>query len=268
MADFKVSISALDSALDLVDDLGDSLTNYINVISYDVRTMKDAINQKKHVFCEKIDRINQEINDLVSKDNDDCSEDDSSQLELLLMERNLYQEKLEQCSQLSGAINEIETEMSDRLHLYSSGFYDVSSTSTRFIADYIAKLQDICGASTSSRVMHGQSGASCGYAVCFIDKAKYPESAEHIQAAITAGYSPVLTLGRSQASERRKASLAAFPVSSYYDRDEYPPAAFEEGGNGAHVCYMSASDNRGSGSSFSHQLRNIPDGTRVRFRVI
>ena len=36
MADFKVSISALDSALDLVDDLGDSLTNYINVILYDV----------------------------------------------------------------------------------------------------------------------------------------------------------------------------------------------------------------------------------------
>lgn len=264
MADLKVSISSLDATLDLVDNLGDALANYINVILYDIQTMKDAINEKKNIFRREVDRINRRSGVLLSYDEPEAN---FSLLELLSIELNEYIEKIEQCDKLLLAADEIETEVRERLLWFSNSFNDAVGVSTRYVADYIASLQDIYGSELSSRTVHGKNRGG-GYAVCFIDKTKYPQSAEHIQAAITAGYSPVLTLGRRRASERRKASLASFPVSPYYDRDEYPPAAFEEGGNGAHVCYMSASDNRGSGSSFSHQLRNIPDGTKVRFRVI
>ena len=51
------------------------------------------------------------------------------------------------------------------------------------------------------------------------------------------------------------------------DRDEYPPAVFEDGGKGASVQYIDASDNRGSGSSMRHQMEDLPDGTEVTINV-
>jgi hypothetical protein len=46
------------------------------------------------------------------------------------------------------------------------------------------------------------------------------------------------------------------------DRDEFPPAIFEEG-QGAHVKHIRSGDNRGAGASMKNQLRDIPDGGRV-----
>ena len=43
---------------------------------------------------------------------------------------------------------------------------------------------------------------------------------------------------------------------------------FAEGGSGANVAYIAASDNRGSGSALQWQIRTLPDGTRVRIRII
>lgn len=111
------------------------------------------------------------------------------------------------------------------------------------------------------------SGES-NYAVVIIDSNKYPETAEHIRVAVREGHPAMLTLDRTMADENRKLSLAGIPERSYADRDEYPPASFSEGGEGAHVAYIDSSDNRGSGSSFRWQLDGVPDGTRVRFRVI
>ena len=48
------------------------------------------------------------------------------------------------------------------------------------------------------------------------------------------------------------------------DRDEYPPAMSMEGGKGASVRHINSSDNRGSGSVISHQLRNYSDGTKYK----
>ncbi|MBO4863749.1 MAG: hypothetical protein J5517_05260 [Eubacterium sp.] len=42
----------------------------------------------------------------------------------------------------------------------------------------------------------------------------------------------------------------------------------EEGGEGASVRHISPSDNRGSGSSISHQLRKYPDGTKFRIVIV
>ena len=88
--------------------------------------------------------------------------------------------------------------------------------------------------------------------VCIVDSALYPETAEHIRGA----------------AERRKASLAPIKASRIWDRDEYPCACFKEGGAGAHVMYVAGTDNRGAGSYMGWQMRGLPDGAKVRVRVI
>ena len=51
------------------------------------------------------------------------------------------------------------------------------------------------------------------------------------------------------------------------DLDEYPPAMSKEGGFGADIRGINRSDNRGSGSSAGHQLRNYPDGTKFHYKI-
>lgn len=123
------------------------------------------------------------------------------------------------------------------------------------------------GAVSSNRVT---TPSMADYRVVIIDSRKYPESAEHIRACQMSGYPSILTLDRENADEHRKQSLAGIPTMRQYgwDRDEYPPAAFAEGGHGAHVWGINASDNQGSGASFGRQLSTASNGTRVRFRVI
>lgn len=104
--------------------------------------------------------------------------------------------------------------------------------------------------------------------VCVVDSALYPETAEHIRVAQDIGFPTVLTLDRTGAAERRKASLAPIQASRIWDRDEYPCACFKEGGAGAHVMYVAGTDNRGAGSYMGWQMRGLPDGAKVRVRVI
>ncbi|MEI7027887.1 NucA/NucB deoxyribonuclease domain-containing protein [Paenibacillus sp. y28] len=94
---------------------------------------------------------------------------------------------------------------------------------------------------------------------------RYPETARHIKEAIEAGESPVCTIDRAKADERRGESLKGYPTRQGYDRDEWPMAMCKEGGAGADIRYISPSDNRGAGSWVSHQLEKYPDGTRVKF---
>ncbi|QPX71614.1 competence-specific nuclease [Bacillus phage SP8] len=96
---------------------------------------------------------------------------------------------------------------------------------------------------------------------------RYPETAQHIQESIKKGHSDVCTIDREGADNRRKKSLKDIPTKKGYDRDEYPMAMCEEGGEGADVKYISPSDNRGAGSWVGHQVSEYPDGTRVLFIV-
>lgn len=82
---------------------------------------------------------------------------------------------------------------------------------------------------------------------------RYPETAKHIQKAIRKGESAICTINRKDAEENRKASLKGVPTKKGYDRDEWPMAMCAEGGAGAHIEYITPSDNRGAeaGSAIS-----------------
>ncbi|MGW3273881.1 putative T7SS-secreted protein [Streptomyces kronopolitis] len=109
-----------------------------------------------------------------------------------------------------------------------------------------------------------------------IDKVKYPETAQHVDEA-QSGISwrgderreqqqpSDLTIDRDGAKDNRKQSLHGIPTRGpeKLDRDEYPPAMFEEGGLGASVKYIDRSDNRGAGSSMKGQLTGLDNGEHV-----
>jgi hypothetical protein len=104
-------------------------------------------------------------------------------------------------------------------------------------------------------------------AVVTIDRSLYPEAAQHIEDAQAAGQPEILTLDRSATAENRAAALqTTLPVQGF-DRDEYPPAMTKEGGSNSDVVYVNPSDNRGAGASFGNQVRNLPDGARVKVVV-
>ncbi|EHF8059391.1 hypothetical protein J3N71_004853 [Salmonella enterica subsp. enterica serovar Oranienburg] len=103
--------------------------------------------------------------------------------------------------------------------------------------------------------------------VVIINKSKYPESAKHIEDAQKAGYPNQLTIDRAGAVQRRKDALKGTPVTSGMDRDEYPPAMFQEGGKGASVRPVTSSDNRGAGACIGIQCRGLPDGSTVTIKT-
>jgi hypothetical protein len=113
-----------------------------------------------------------------------------------------------------------------------------------------------------------------------VDSNKYPESAQHIREAQSgvnsrgvldpgnsARQPSVVTIDRDGADANREDSLRGIPTRAPDDRDEYPPAMFQEGGTGASVKYIDASDNRGSGSAMGSALTGLPKGTRVKVTV-
>lgn len=100
-----------------------------------------------------------------------------------------------------------------------------------------------------------------------ISKNKYPESAQHIEEAIKSGQPDILTINRDNAKSNRKDSLKGIETVPGKDRDEYPPAMFNEGGEGASVKHISQSDNRGAGSTIGNQLRQYPNGTKVKIVI-
>lgn len=103
--------------------------------------------------------------------------------------------------------------------------------------------------------------------VVVVDARRHPASAQHITAAVNMGAPETVTLDRSTVRSNRTDNLRHKPPRREYDRDEYPCAVFREGA-GADVAYIPRGDNRGSGSSIRHQLRGVPNGARVRVRVI
>ena len=94
---------------------------------------------------------------------------------------------------------------------------------------------------------------------------RYPDTARHIQDAIQKGESPICTIDREGAEENRSLSLKGVPTKKGFDRDEWPMAMCQEGGEGADIEYITPKDNRGAGSWVGNQLENLADGTRVEF---
>jgi hypothetical protein len=107
----------------------------------------------------------------------------------------------------------------------------------------------------------------------YVRRSQYPSAAAHIEhAQRNLGAPSVLTLDREGAAARRRQSLQGVGKNGArpglaYDRDEYPPALTKEGGSGASVNYIGSHDNRGAGHAIASQVRDLPDGTRVRVIV-
>ncbi len=91
---------------------------------------------------------------------------------------------------------------------------------------------------------------------------KYPETATHIRKAIAAGKSAVCTIDRDGAAENRELSLANIPTKKNYDRDEWPMAMCEEGGQGANMAYVKPSDNHGTCSWIGNKLNDVKGKTK------
>jgi hypothetical protein len=83
-----------------------------------------------------------------------------------------------------------------------------------------------------------------------------------------AGQPKTLTIDREGAAANRKESLNGVPTQKGSDRDEYPPAMFKEGGNGASVKHINPTDNRGAGACIGAQCKGLSDGAKVTIEVV
>ncbi|MFO0451565.1 MAG: NucA/NucB deoxyribonuclease domain-containing protein [Pseudomonadota bacterium] len=64
-----------------------------------------------------------------------------------------------------------------------------------------------------------------------------------------------------------KLDTPAAPRGSGLSRDEYPPACCRECGAGSSVRVIPGRDNSSAGAQFGNQVRQLPDGTKVRIKV-
>lgn len=62
--------------------------------------------------------------------------------------------------------------------------------------------------------------------------------------------------------------MKGFPAILGLDRDEFPMALFSEGGAVASVRYIDPHSDRSLGSAIGYALREYPDGTKVKFKIV
>ena len=252
MRDVNVIITAVDKGMDIMDGYEREVEDLRAHVAFDIHSVIAAVEHEKSFVEQKID-------DTSYSSYEDSDNDSSEDINCLYRKKERY-EGLQYQSSTRGS--ELEAEWVG----LCKQTIDLVEDSKRVMADYIRKLNRI-------NYSGGLTGFSSGghepkYYVVIVDSRKYPQTAEHIRMAQTMGFPEFVTLGRADAAERRKASLADVKASQIYDRDEWPMAVFEEGGQGANIVYIEGRDNRGAGSSIGWQMRGFPDGSRVRVRVI
>lgn len=98
-----------------------------------------------------------------------------------------------------------------------------------------------------------------------LDNQRHARILDHAWDAIEAGEKKFLHIDCEHAKAHRRASLRGIPTRQGYDRDEYPPAASEEGGEGADIRYVKSAENRSAGSLMGRQLHGWCNGQRFRF---
>ncbi len=97
-----------------------------------------------------------------------------------------------------------------------------------------------------------------------VSSSRFGEAAAHIEEAQAAGQPSVLTIDRAGASARRADAMRGVARVPGLDRDEYPPAMFKEGGEGASVRTINRSDNRACGAFIGNQCSGLSNGQTVR----
>src|SRR5579862_3584812 len=153
-----------------------------------------------------------------------------------------------------------------------NGLFQSSSTSSTSRRGTKHHLGGGSHAHSGTRVQPGKGspapGAQAQPVVHEIDPAKTPQAADHAKEAQAAGQPKVVTVGsRADKADRRTDALKGTAPVAGKDRDEYPPAWAAEGGTGASVKPIDASDNRSAGASMGQTIRNLPEGTQVEIKV-
>ena len=252
MSDVNVIITAVDKGMDIMDGYEREVEDLRAHIIFDIQSVIAAVEHEK-LFVER------KMDDISYSSYEDSDDDFGEGIDCLYRQKEKYESLLYQ-SNTRGS--ELEAEWRG----LCTQTIDLVEDSIRVMADYIRKLNRINYSGGLTGLSSGGHGPE--YYVVIVDSRKYPQTAEHIRMAQTMGFPEFVTLGRADATERRKASLADVKASQIYDRDEWPMAVFEEGGQGANIVYIDGRDNRGTGSSIGWQMRGFPDGSRVRVRVV
>ena len=97
------------------------------------------------------------------------------------------------------------------------------------------------------------------------DDTRHNNIIDHAFDARRAGHPRTLRIARHEADANRKASLKGIPTRRGFDRDEYPPAMSDQGGEGASVRYIEFRENRSAGRLMGERLRPFCDGQRFYF---
>lgn len=252
MSDVNVIITAVDKGMDIMDGYEREVEDLRAHVAFDIHSVIAAVEHEKSFVEQKMD-------DISYSSYEDSDDDSGEGIDCLYRQKEKYESLLYQ-SNTRGS--ELEAEWVG----LCKQTIDLVEDSKRVMANYIRKLNRINYSGGLTGFSSGGHGPE--YYVVIVDSRKYPQTAEHIRMAQTMGFPEFVTLGRADAAERRKASLADVKASQIYDRDEWPMAVFEEGGQGANIVYIEGRDNRGAGSSIGWQMRGFPDGSRVRVRVI
>lgn len=240
MSDCNVLIKEVDSAMDMLEAFVKDIDNAFAYASFDIASVTALAGKNVNFFRHKAA--------------------EGGDTELFAAE-----DKLCKLISIKSSCDEYGAELTEQLCNLCSSAKELAKAALHEMGLYISKLNRIGG--IGQTYSSGPSKSDFAF-VCVVDSKRYPQTAEHILAAQKAGFSSVLTIGRDSAAERRRESLKNVRTNSFFDRDEYPCAVFTEGGAGADVVYIEGSDNRGAGSFMRWQMRNMPDGSSVRIRVI
>lgn len=206
MSDVNVIITAVDKGMDIMDGYEREVEDLRAHVAFDIHSVIAAVEHEKSFVEQKID-------DTSYSSYEDSDNDSSEDINCLYRKKERY-EGLQYQSSTRGS--ELEAEWVG----LCKQTIDLVEDSKRVMADYIRKLNRI-------NYSGGLTGFSSGghepkYYVVIVDSRKYPQTAEHIRMAQTMGFPEFVTLGRADAAERRKASLADVKASQIYDRDEWP----------------------------------------------
>jgi hypothetical protein len=110
------------------------------------------------------------------------------------------------------------------------------------------------------------SGAACTRSqelvVVDLDNVRHRHIIRHVFDARINGKPRILHIRRFEAAANRRQSLRGIPTRRGFDRDEYPPAMSDEGGQGASVRYIASAENRSAGSVMKSQLARYCDEQR------
>lgn len=262
MSAVNASIMAVDCAMDLLTKYSTALSDVHARGCFEISSIEQMTVLKRFENQEKMEEVLSEMRSLTyDSENDDVHgnyNEQSARLQILQDRQEKYDLLVERVTpQCDEKLTAWDTTYRHYLSLIDCG--------KRMMGEYIFQLNKIRNG--EGYIYDGINGRP-EYYVVIVDSTKYPQTAEHIRIAIKKGMPEYVTLGRDEASDRRKESLKGIKTRPEYDRDEWPMACFIEGGAGADVCYIDRGDNRGSGSNIGQQMRGIPNGSMIRLRII